>query len=140
MDDPHDLRRFVDAQAPVFATVLEELTAGRKRTHWMWFVFPQVAGLGGSPMSIKYAIGSTVEARAYLDHAILGARLRQATDLVARHADRPALAIFGAPDHLKFRSCMTLFSAAAKDPALFQEALTLFFDGAPDAATLARLS
>lgn len=135
-----DLVRFVDAQAPVYAQVQAELAAGRKRTHWMWFVFPQLAGLGRSAMAQRYAIGSRGEAVAYLAHPLLGARLRECSALVLS-ARGPAIDdILGAPDDLKFQSCMTLFDAVA--PAvetLFAQCLQRFFGGERDAATLARL-
>lgn len=139
MTDPYDLARFVAAQAPVFPRVLDELSAGRKTSHWMWFVFPQIAGLGYSAMAARYAIGSLDEARAYLAHAELGPRLRRCTALVNAVEDRSALQIFGQPDDAKFRSCMTLFDKAADGDALFATALERFFDGRPDEATLARL-
>jgi len=133
-----DLDRFVDAQDPVWPTVIAELHAGQKRTHWMWFVFPQLAGLGASPMAVQYALGSLGEARAYLAHAVLGARLREATRLMLRHAGRPAEAVLGGIDAMKFRSSMTLFAAAAPGETLFGEAIAAFFDG-PDPRTLALL-
>jgi uncharacterized protein (DUF1810 family) len=139
MDDPFDLQRFVDAQADAIDRVLAELAAGEKRSHWMWFIFPQVAGLGASAMSKRYAIGSLDEARAYLDHPLLGSRLRQCVELTMRHQDRSALQIFGRPDDMKFRSCLTLFDQAAPG-GVFGEALLAFFDGARDAATLGILS
>ena len=109
----HDLGRFVAAQERVWPEVVAELGAGRKRTHWMWFVFPQVAGLGSSAMAQRYAIGSLDEARAYLAHPVLGARLREATRLVLRHRGTPAEAVLGPIDAMKFRSSMTLFAEAA---------------------------
>lgn len=140
MTDPHDLARFVSAQEPVMDRVLAELRAGRKQSHWMWFVFPQIAGLGHSPMAVRYAIGSRDEARAYLDHDVLGPRLRTCTSIVNAVRDRSILEIMGAPDDVKFRSSMTLFAQASDDPALFQTALDRYFDGRPDPATLARLA
>jgi uncharacterized protein (DUF1810 family) len=139
MSDPFDLQRFVDAQARVFETALAELTAGDKRSHWMWFVFPQVAGLGSSPMAQRYAIGSLDEARAYLAHPLLGARLRECTAAVNAVEGRSAHAIFHSPDDLKFRSSMTLFREAAPEEPRFQTALATYFDGAPDLRTLAIL-
>ncbi len=139
MDDRFDFARFVAAQDGVFAAVTAELTAGRKTSHWMWFVFPQIAGLGTSPMAQRFAITSLAEARAYLGHAVLGPRLRQCTDLVNRVGGRSATAIFGSPDDVKFRSSMTLFGEAATDDDCFRLALDLYFAGAPDPATLARL-
>ena len=139
MDDPHDLRRFVDAQAAVFDAVLAELSAGRKRSHWMWFVFPQIAGLGFSPMAQRYAIRSLGEAEAYLAHPVLGERLRRCTDLVLAVEGRGITAILGSPDDVKFRSSMTLFGRAAPGEPRFPAALDRDFDGVPDPATLARL-
>ena len=139
MSDPYDLARFVDAQAPVIDRVFDELRAGRKRSHWMWFVFPQIAGLGTSAMAQRYAIGSLAEARAFLDHAVLGPRLLEATAIVDALAARSATAVLGAPDDVKFRSSLTLFAEAAPDPAPFRSALAHYFDGDPDPATLARL-
>ncbi len=136
MTDTYNLARFAQAQAPVYRQVLTELQAGQKRSHWMWFVFPQIAGLGMSATSRHYAIASLDEARAYLDHAVLGPRLRECTDAVCAHRDRSALAIFGVPDDAKFRSSMTLF--AQVDPA-FGTALAVFFEGRADERTLALL-
>jgi uncharacterized protein (DUF1810 family) len=138
MADPFDLERFVTAQDPVFDSVLRELRSGRKRSHWMWFVFPQLRGLGRSSMAEYYGIGSLAEARAYLAHPVLSARL----DLCARtiiEAEAASLnAIFGSPDDLKFRSCMTLFArAAGGDDNLFRRVLERWCDGRPDERTLA---
>ena len=133
-----DLDRFLTAQAPVYAAVLRELGAGAKRSHWMWFIFPQIAGLGLSAPSRHFAIASLDEARAYLRHPILGSRLRECTALAMRAADRSAREIFGTPDDMKFRSCMTLFAAAAPD-SVFDDALRLFFAGEPDPLTGAKL-
>lgn len=138
MDDGFELDRFLAAQDRVWPEVVEELAAGAKRTHWMWFVFPQLAGLGSSPMAVRYALGSLAESRAYLAHPVLGERLREATRLMLRHAGRPAEAVLGGIDAMKFRSSMTLFAAAAPGEALFAEALAGFFDG-PDPRTLALL-
>jgi len=134
--DRFRLQRFVDAQAPIYATVLAELRAGAKRTHWMWFVFPQIAGLGLSPTAQLYAISSLDEARAYLAHPVLGPRLREATAAVNAVAGRTAHDIFGSPDELKFRSSMTLFAAAAPQEPAFQAALDRYFGGQPDPRTL----
>lgn len=139
MSDPYDLERFVAAQAPVIADAQQELTDGRKRTHWMWFVFPQLAGLGHSAMSRRYAISGLDEARAYLAHPLLGARLRDCTELASAAPGGDALALFGSPDDMKFRSCMTLFAQVADD-AMFADALDRFFGGAPDADTLRLLA
>ena len=136
MADPYDLQRFVVAQAPVIERVRAELVAGRKQSHWMWFVFPQLAGLGNSAMAQRYAIASLAQARAYLAHPILGARLLECTTLVLALGGRSAHAIFGSPDDLKFRSCMTLFAEAAPNQPVFAAALAKYFAGAPDAATL----
>ena len=133
MSDPHNLARFEQAQAPVYAQALAELRAGRKHSHWMWFVFPQTAGLGPSAMSRRYAIASLDEARAYLAHAVLGARLRACTQAVCAHRGMSALAIFGAPDNAKFRSSMTLFSQV--EP-WFGVGLDTFFAGQADGATV----
>ena len=136
--DPFNLERFVDAQAPVFETVLAELRAGRKRTHWMWFVFPQLAGLGRSSTARFYGIGSLDEARAYLAHPVLGPRLDLCTRIVLA-SEAPSLhALFGSPDDLKFRSCMTLFAqmADARDNP-FRQALDRWCGGQPDEQTLA---
>jgi uncharacterized protein (DUF1810 family) len=138
IDDPFDLGRFVAAQAPIIEQVLAELRAGRKRTHWMWFVFPQAEGLGASPMSRKFAIRSPAEARAYLDHPVLGERLRLSMRLVLA-AGRPLTDIFGAPDDLKFRSCASLFAAVAPQEAIFADALTRLCGGEGDRATAAWL-
>jgi uncharacterized protein (DUF1810 family) len=137
--DPHNLLRFVDAQAPVFEQVLAELRTGRKRTHWMWFIFPQIAGLGSSPMAQRYAISGRNEAEAYLQHSILGPRLTQCTLLVNEVANRTMDDIFGYPDDLKFRSSITLFAAVAPGEAVFRAALDKYFAGQPDSATLALL-
>ncbi|HEX4505837.1 MAG TPA: DUF1810 domain-containing protein [Alphaproteobacteria bacterium] len=139
MDDPHNLQRFVTAQAPVIAQVRAELAQGRKRSHWMWFVFPQIAGLGFSPMAQLYAIASLDEARAYLAHPVLGARLEDCTRLVAAVEGSTASDIFGSPDDMKFRSSMTLFAEAAPDNPVFAEALKRYFGGEPDRETLKRL-
>ncbi len=133
--DPFDLERFVVAQAPVIDEVEAELAAGRKTSHWMWFVFPQIAGLGFSAMSQRYAIGGVDEARAYLDHPVLGRRLRRLTGVVNGQDGRTAHQIFGSPDDLKFRSTMTLFDAVAPGGD-FRTALDKFFDGDGDEATL----
>jgi uncharacterized protein (DUF1810 family) len=150
MDDRYNLRRFVEAQDPLFARARAELTAGRKRSHWMWFIFPQLQGLGSSPTARHYAIASVEEARAYLAHPLLGARLRECTQLVNRIEGRTIAEIFGYPDHLKFRSCMTLFAHAGGDHAatpgeapageaadnrVFLEALGKYFAGEGDPLT-----
>lgn len=134
-DDPFDLGRFVTAQEGTVTQALSELRAGRKRSHWMWFVFPQIAGLGSSPMAQRYAVASLDEARAYLAHPILGPRLRDCTD-AALAAQGTAHAIFGSPDDMKFRSSMTLFAQAAPDETLFLRALDRFYGGERDRRTL----
>jgi uncharacterized protein (DUF1810 family) len=140
MKDPYALQRFIDAQEPVFAQATQELRAGAKRSHWMWFVFPQIAGLGHSETARRYAIRSLSEAQAYLRHPILGPRLIECARLVLdarKHAPERSLAdIFGAPDDLKFHSSMTLFAQAGPEQPEFAAALALFFDDRPDRATL----
>jgi uncharacterized protein (DUF1810 family) len=136
-DDPHDLARFVAAQAPVWQDVCAELASARKQSHWMWFVFPQLKGLGRSAMAERYGIGSLAEARAYLAHPLLGARLVEATrSILGAPQGLSALAILGPPDDLKFRSSMTLFEAVSDAGAPFAAALDRFFAGARDPATL----
>ncbi|MFN2521155.1 MAG: DUF1810 domain-containing protein [Candidatus Limnocylindria bacterium] len=139
MGDPFRLQRFVDAQEPVYQTVVGELRAGRKRSHWMWFIFPQVAGLGRSEMSRRFAITSLDEAAAYLAHPVLGPRLRECTALVAGVEGRPISDILGHPDDLKFRSSMTVFARAAPEEPVFASCLGKYFAGEPDPHTLARL-
>jgi uncharacterized protein (DUF1810 family) len=138
-DDPHNLQRFVDAQNPVFAQVCAELRRGRKTGHWIWFVFPQWRGLGSSAMANRYAIASRAEAAAYLDHPVLGPRLRECVRLITEVQGRAIGEIFGYPDDLKFRSSMTLFAQATPDNAVFTDALRKYFAGALDPATLDRL-
>jgi uncharacterized protein (DUF1810 family) len=139
MSDPYHLQRFVDAQNPVYGKVCAELRDGRKRSHWMWFIFPQVMGLGSSPLARKFAISSLAEAAAYLQHPILGPRLIECTRLVNLIEGRPIQQIFGYPDDLKFRSSMTLFAHAAGENQLFVDALQKYFKGEFDPTTLARL-
>lgn len=134
-----DLSRFVDAQAAVYQRVVEELAAGQKQTHWMWFIFPQLSGLGNSPTAQHYAIKDANQARKYLAHPTLGKRLRQDIRLMMGHSDKSALEILGTPDDLKFRSCLTLFYEAATDEAdrtLFKDALGQFYGGELDTRTL----
>ncbi len=138
-EDPFDRHRFVDAQRAVYERARGELAAGRKRSHWMWFIFPQIEGLGSSTMSRRYAISSREEAAAYLMHPLLGPRLRECTRLVTGIDGRNIHEIFGSPDDLKFQSSMTLFAQAAGENADFLAALEKYFAGKPDAATLARL-
>ena len=140
MDDLFNLARFLDAQAPVMDAVLHELAIGQKRSHWMWFVFPQISGLGHTAMAVTYAIASMEEAMAYLGHPVLGLRLRHCTMLVNQVEGRSIRAILGQPDDMKFRSCMTLFSMATQDNAIFRAALERYFDGKPDLATLSLLA
>ena len=136
---PHDLTRFVDAQGPVYATVLTELRRGRKASHWMWFIFPQIEGLGSSPLAQRYAIRSLDGARAYLAHPVLGPRLLECAALVLA-ADAPsAEAMFGGIDARKLRSSMTLFQRAAPDEPVFRQVLERWFRGAVDTATDDRL-
>jgi uncharacterized protein (DUF1810 family) len=134
--DPFDLQRFVEAQSPVIDAVRAELRAGRKRSHWMWFVFPQLAGLGASPMARHYAIASADEAHAYLAHPVLGPRLVECSNLVQAHAGGDIAAIFGSPDDRKFHSCMTLFDAVSPVTPAFSASLDAFFGGRRDERTL----
>jgi uncharacterized protein (DUF1810 family) len=138
--DRYDLKRFVEAQAGVYNQVSAELLAGRKRSHWMWFVFPQIRGLGSSPMAVRYAISGREEARAYLDHPVLGPRLQECARIVEGVQGRTVEEIFGYPDDLKFHSSMTLFAEVegAADN-VFYEALKKYFGGKMDRATLDRL-
>jgi uncharacterized protein (DUF1810 family) len=138
MTDPFELQRFVNAQAPVYAQAMSELRSGRKRSHWMWFVFPQIAGLGHSAMAHRYAIASRDEAVAFLEHPTLGSRLRECTETVCGIEDRSIGEIFGSPDDVKFRSSMTLFEAVSGDP-IFRNALDKFCAGVRDRATMAIL-
>jgi uncharacterized protein (DUF1810 family) len=140
MSDRFNLQRFVDAQAPIYEEVRRELRAGRKESHWMWFVFPQIAALGQSPTSIRFAIASLEEARAYLAHPILGPRLRECAKLALDVEGKTARQIFGPIDEMKFRSSMTLFMTAAPDEPLFSRCLEKYFGGTPDPATLEILS
>ena len=139
MSDSHGLERFVEAQEGVKEAVDRELASGMKRSHWMWFVFPQIQGLGMSMMAQRYAINSLEEARAYLEHPVLGERLREWTRLVLNVEGKSAKEIFGYPDYLKFRSCMTLFSQVAGAGSVFHRALDKFYDGEPDQKTLSIL-
>ena len=137
--DPYDLQHFVLAQDRVFDHVLSELRAGMKTSHWMWFIFPQIRGLGRSPISLEYAISSREEARAYLQHPILGPRLKECTRLVLGVQGRAVEDIFGSPDDMKFRSSMTLFAQVSPEDDIFQRALEKYFAGVPDQLTLDRL-
>lgn len=137
--DNYNLQRFVEAQDPVFEQVRAELQAGQKQSHWMWFIFPQLRGLGRSATATRFAISSLAEAQAYGQHQILGPRLRECTRLVNGVERRSAREIFGHPDDLKFHSSMTLFAAAAPDEKSFQHALQRLFGGKPDPGTIERL-
>lgn len=137
--DPFDLQRFLDAQAPIYEQVRAELRAGRKASHWMWFVFPQIKGLGSSVLAEKFAISSLEEARAYLRRPVLGRRLEECAGLVNAVTGRSIEEIFPSPDDLKFRSCLTLFLAAAPNERSFRDALDTYFGGVRDERTLERL-
>ena len=139
LDPATGLERFVEAQAPVYATVCAELAAGAKRTHWMWFIFPQLRGLGRSAMASYYGLDGRAEALAYLQHPLLGARLKQCTEIVLQVHGRSAHQIFGSPDDLKFVSCLTLFDAVAPQEAVFARALERYADNARDPRTMALL-
>ena len=137
--DPYNLERFVVAQGSIFQRVLSELRAGAKMGHWMWFIFPQIRGLGRSPTAIEYAISSRDEAQAYLQHPLLGPRLKECTQLVLDVDGRSATDVFGMPDDIKFRSSITLFAQVSGDDDIFHRALQKYFDGVPDRMTLDRL-
>jgi uncharacterized protein (DUF1810 family) len=139
MNDRYDLQRFVDAQRPVFDTVCAELRDGKKRSHWMWFVFPQIRGLGRSDMARRFAIASIEEAKAYLEHPVLGHRLRECSRLVAAVDGRSIEEMFGSPDDMKFRSSMTLFAQATPDNEVFVNCLQKYFAGEADPLTLGQL-
>ena len=134
--DPHDLERFVLAQEGVYDRALAEVRSGRKRTHWMWFVFPQLDGLGSSPTARQYAIRSLAEAEAYLRHPVLGPRLVECCEAAVGVEGRTAHEVFGSPDDLKLRSCATLFARVSPPGSVFERVLARFFDGRPDPATL----
>jgi uncharacterized protein (DUF1810 family) len=145
--DIYDLQRFLEAQSGVYEQACGELRAGRKRSHWMWFVFPQIQGLGSSPMAVRYAISSLDEARAYLEHVVLGPRLRESAGIVMGVQGKTVGEIFGSPDDMKFHSSMTLFAKAATSFAktaeglgdVFEEALAKYFGGAMDQGTMRRI-
>ena len=139
MLDPHHLQRFIDAQSSIYEQVCEELRAGRKRSHWMWFIFPQIAGLGHSETARFYAIQSIDEAKAYLEHPVLGSRLLECTSLVMLVSGKSIHDILGSPDDMKFRSCMTLFARAGADNKPFEDAIEKYFGGRHDPRTLERL-
>jgi uncharacterized protein (DUF1810 family) len=137
MSDAYDLNRFLEAQKPVYERVCSELRTGRKSSHWMWFVFPQIQGLGRSGMAQRFAISSIEEARVYLQHPVLGSRLRECAELVCGVTGRTIHQIFGSPDDMKFRSCMTLFARVDdKEHSVFERALRQYFNGEPDPLTL----
>ncbi|WP_158793278.1 DUF1810 domain-containing protein [Granulicella sp. L60] len=135
----YDLERFVEAQTGVYEQACAELRAGWKRSHWMWFVFPQIRGLGRSPMAVRYAVSSLEEARAYLDHAVLGPRLQECAGIVVGLQGRTVGEIFGYPDDLKFHSSVMLFARADAEGGVFGEALGKYFDGEMDRGTLERI-
>ena len=137
--DPFKLERFLAAQADVYSEVIAELRAGEKTSHWMWFIFPQIRGLGRSPVAREFAISGREEARAYLQHPVLGPRLIECTELVMRIRGRSLAEVFGSPDDMKFRSSMTLFSRVAPERSLFGEAIRRYCDGEADALTLQEL-
>jgi uncharacterized protein (DUF1810 family) len=139
VNDPYDLQRFVDAQRPHFAQVFEELRRGYKEGHWMWFIFPQIKGLGRSSMAERYAISSRAETQAYLVHPVLGPRLRQCAALVNALQSLSALEIFGPIDSMKYRSSMTLFAYAAEDNRVFMESIAKFWGGEFDHQTVSML-
>ena len=137
--DPFDLQRFVTAQDPVWEDVLDELRAGRKRTHWMWFVFPQLAALGRSSIARHYGLSGLEEAKAYLAHPVLGARLVECCQVLLQLQDDDPVAIFGPVDAMKLRSCLTLFAEAAPAEAVFRQGLAKYYGGSPDPLTAAAL-
>lgn len=139
MSNPFNLKRFLDAQADVYEDVTAELRAGMKSTHWMWFIFPQIAGLGTSLKAVRYAISCRGEAAAYLERPVLGPRLRECTRLVNAIEGRSIYQIFGYPDDLKFHSSMTLFANAAEDNEIFTNAIKKYFNGTMDSSTIQRL-
>lgn len=139
MDDPYNLQRFIEAQEPVYAQACAELRQGRKTGHWMWFIFPQIRGLGSSETAQSFAIASLDEAKDYLAHPVLGSRLRECAALVLQVDNKSVEQIFGYPDNLKFHSSMTLFAQASEDNQVFMDALKKYFSGALDPQTLARL-
>jgi uncharacterized protein (DUF1810 family) len=138
-DDPYNLERFVDAQSRWFECACKELAEGQKQSHWMWFIFPQLIGLGHSAMANRYGISSRQEAQAYFRHPILGPRLEQCTQLVMLVEDRSIEQIFREPDDLKFRSSMTLFACTASEPKIFEDALQKYFAGKADLLTIDKL-
>jgi uncharacterized protein (DUF1810 family) len=139
-DDPHDLDRFIRAQADDYNRALSEIKAGRKRSHWMWYIFPQMDGLGFSPTAKHYAIKSALEAQAYLDHPTLGPRLKECADAIVNLEDRTASEVFGYPDDLKLRSSATLFAGVSPPGSVFHRLLEKYFPDGPDARTLQLLA
>jgi uncharacterized protein (DUF1810 family) len=140
MDDPYDLERFVGAQKQDYARALAEIMNGRKRSHWIWYIFPQIDGLGSSAMSRRYAIKSQAEARAYLDHVVLGPRLLACVEALLGLEGRSIEQVFGFPDDRKLRSCATLFAAVSPSGSVFHRLLEKYFQGEPDGATLRRMA
>jgi len=136
MDDPYNLSRFVRAQEDDYERALAEIKSGQKRTHWMWYIFPQIDGLGFSSTAKHYAIKSVEEAKAYLDHAVLGPRLRECADAALKVEGRSATEIFGSPDDLKLRSCATLFAFVSSPGSVFERALVKYYEGGRDEKTL----
>lgn len=139
MKDAFDLGRFVEAQAPVFSRVMDELRVGRKASHWMWFVFPQLHGLGQSEMARRFAISGVAEAQAYLQHNVLGPRLESCVKTLLDHSGMSAAHILGSPDDMKLRSCLTLFMAVRPESSVYQKALDQFYSGEADGKTIALL-
>ncbi|HLG56981.1 MAG TPA: DUF1810 domain-containing protein [Vicinamibacterales bacterium] len=139
-DDPYDLARFVDAQEDSYQQALSEIRSGRKQSHWMWYVFPQFAGLGVSSTSQRYAVKSVAEAEAYLAHPVLGPRLLEIAEAVLRLEGRSASEVFGSPDDMKLRSCATLFVCVSPDDSVFHRIIDKYFDGQRDEATLRLVS
>lgn len=138
-DDPHELNRFIRAQENDYVRALAEIRSGRKRTHWMWYIFPQLDGLGFSATARRYAIRGLVEARAYLDHPVLGPRLVECAEAVLAVKSRSAREIFGTPDDLKLRSCVTLFAEVSPEGSVFHRLIQVYFGGVPDGRTLTLL-
>jgi len=138
-NDPFNLQRFLDAQNPIYEQVCRELRAGEKRSHWMWFIFPQLRGLGSSPTAVAFGISALEEARAYLQHTVLGPRIKECTRMLLEVEKRSIDEILGYPDDLKFRSSMTLFASAGVDAQIFKDALQKYFAGEQDPLTLERL-
>lgn len=138
-NDPFNLQRFLDAQNPIYGQVCRELREGEKKSHWMWFIFPQLRGLGSSPTALAFGISSLAEARAYLEHPVLGPRIKECTRFVNEVENRSIHEILGYPDDLKFRSSMTLFASVGVDAKIFKDALQKYFGGEPDPLTLERL-